>query len=275
MNTTDLEKKRKHIELAIKLGALGVFGFLVAPFVFTAVTGLIGAVVCALVGLTIVNAAPAVGALAANMRIKAIKAVAALDPIATLENQYKDRMEALEQMRENIKQSIAILNDLKAQIQEHDRQYPGHPSQFTDKYLQLRQLVDLRGHKYQDAQKALKAFSEMLDEKRTDWRISQTLNKAAKLADVGKDFQTKLMADTALTAIQDNLNYAFSELETSLLDAQGDQAAAAPAVAAPAKQAQIPVKTGAPVADLTFDVDAIMDVGDSPSSPVKKQKIRE
>ena len=69
------------------------------------------------------------------------------------------------------------------------------------------------------------AFAEVIDEKRSDWKIAQTMAEASKLANVGQDFQSKLLKDTALNTIQDGLNLAFSELETSLLDEQtGDRA---------------------------------------------------
>jgi hypothetical protein len=264
MSTTDLEQKRKNIETAVKIVILVVVGFIVAPFIFLAIKGLIGAIIAAVVGLVAINLAPSFAALVANWRLKALKAVAAANPIETLENQYADREAALLKIRDNIKESYAVLQDLYAQIQEHDEKYPGKPSQNLDKYNKLKALIELRGKKYKQAQANLKAFGEVIEEKRSDWKIAQTMARASKLANVGQDFQSKLMQDTALITIQDGLNIAFSELETSLLDedsSQPSQTQPAGAIAATPSRppAQIPEKAGPPVLDLGFDENNVIE----------------
>jgi hypothetical protein len=271
MSTTNLEQKRKNIETAVKILALVVVGFIVAPFIFIAIKGLLGAIIAAVVGLVAINLAPSVAALVANWRLKALKAVAAANPIETLENQYADRQNALIGIRDNIKESYAVLQDLYAQIQEHDEKYPGKPSQNLDKYNKLKALIELRGKKYKQAQINLKAFGEVIEEKRSDWKIAQTMARASKLANVGEDFQSKLMQDTALITVQDGLNLAFSELETSLLDEQSTEPSPtqpAGAIAAPPSRpaAQIPEKTGPPVLDLGFDENNILEAKVIPPS---------
>jgi hypothetical protein len=274
MNTTNLEQKRKSIETAVKILALVVVGFIVAPVIFIAIKGLIGAIVAAVVGLVAINLAPSVAAMVANWRLKALKAVAAANPIETLENQYADRQNALMGIRDNIKESYAVLQDLYAQIQEHDEKYPGRPSQNLDKYNKLKALIELRGKKYKQAQKNLAAFGEVIEEKRSDWKIAQTMARASKLANVGEDFQAKLMQDTALITIQDGLNMAFSELETSLLDEQpiqpsGTQPPPAIAAGTTPSAARIPEKTGPPVLDLGFNEGDILEAEVVPPSRKK------
>ena len=244
----DLEQKRKRIELLVKVVGLGVIGFLVAPFIYATIQGIVGLAVAGVILVVGINLMPAFGALVANWRLKALKAVAAADPIATLENRYRDRQEALGRMRENIKQSYAVLQGLHAQIQEHNEKYPHRPSQYLTKYTKLQALVANRGQKYKQAQKNLAAYGELIDEKRSDWKIAQTMAEASKLANVGEDFTSKLLQDTALITIQDGLNMAFSELETSMLDE--DATAETVVSAAPAA---LPEKCEAPDLDLGFD----------------------
>jgi hypothetical protein len=124
----------------------------------------------------------------------------------------------LVKIRENIKQSYAVLEGLYSQIQEHSERYPDRPSQYLTKYQKLKALVALRAEKYKTAQRNLVSYAELIEEKRSDWKIALTMAEASKLANVGEDFQSKLLQDTALTTIQDGLNVSFAELETSLLD---------------------------------------------------------
>ena len=112
----DIELKRKRIETLVKYAALPVVGFFVAPFILVAIKGLIGLAVAAAVSLVVVNLAPAFAVTVANWRLKAIKAAAAMNPIETLENQYADKQAALLRMRENIKQSYAVLQNLYSQM---------------------------------------------------------------------------------------------------------------------------------------------------------------
>jgi hypothetical protein len=262
----DLEARRKKIETWAKVVGLGVAAFLFAPFAIATVTGLISLIVVGVIGLLVVNVGvPWFAVSLANWRLKALKAAAAANPIETLENQYADRQAALLKIRDNIKQSYAVLQSLYSQIQEHNQKYPNTPSQFTDKYSKLKQLIELRGKKYKEAQASLAAFGDLLDEKRSDWKIAQTMAEASKLANVGEDFQSKLLKDTALTTVQDGLNLAFSELETSLLDEQNTpttvQVSSVPAVP------QIAPSPPPNTLDLGFDASDIVEVEAKPIKP--------
>ncbi len=217
----ELELKRKRIETIVKVLAIGLIGFFVAPFIFIAIKGIIGLAVAAAIALFGVNVfAPWFGSKIANWRLKAIKHEASLNPIETLENKYAEKQNALLEMRENLKEFMSAVQTLYSEIQEHNRNFPNRPSSFQDKYLKMKDLLDLRGKKYKDAQRNLERFADVIEEKRSDWKVAQAAAKANKLANVGEDFMSKLQTDTALTAVQDSLNIAFSELEVSLLDEQ-------------------------------------------------------
>ena len=224
----EFETKRVRIEKIVKVAAFLVVGFFVAPFIFVAIQGLLGLIVAALVALIAINLAPWFATTVANWKLKALKAAAAANPIETLENRYKERQEALVKIRDNIKQSYAVLQGLYAQIQEHSERYPDRPSQYLPKYHKLKSLVSLRAEKYKKAQLNLVQFAELIEEKRSDWKIALTMAEASKLANVGEDFQSKLLQDTALTTIQEGLNVSFAELETSLLDEEVSSSLANP-----------------------------------------------
>lgn len=274
----DLEARRKHIETWAKVLGLGVAAFLFAPFAIATIQGLISLIVVSVVGLAVVNVGvPWFGVTLANWRLKALKSAAAANPIETLENQYADRQTALLAIRDNIKQSYAVLQDLYSQIQKHNEQFPGSPSQFTDKYNKLKQLVELRGNKYKQAQQNLLAFNELIEEKRSDWKIAQTMAKASQLANVGEDFQSKLLKDTALSTVQDGLNLAFSELETSLLDEQPMSSTPTQVTSGAPVRSQIAASAPPSSLDLGFDADNVIDVSATvtpEAAPARKSRTK-
>ncbi len=216
---TDLEQKRKRIENIVKVVGLCAVGFFVAPFIFVTIQGLVGLAVAAVVGLGLVNVGiPWFAVKMANWRLKALKHEASLNPIETLENQYSVRAEALNQIRNNLKEFYGVVQELAEQIKSYKAAYPDKTSQFEEKYHKMLALYQLRASKYKASMKQLEAFNALIEEKRVDWRVAQSAAKAMKLANVGEDFQSRLMEDSALTSVQEGLNFAFSELEVSLLD---------------------------------------------------------
>jgi hypothetical protein len=250
----DLELKKKRIETVGKVILLGIAGFLFAPIAYLTITGLISLVVVCTIALLVVNIViPWLSLSIANWRLKALKAVASANPIETLENQYREREEALVSIRNNIKEFHTVVQELWGQIQEHNEKYPDRPSQFLEKYNKMKSLLALRSNKYKQAQANLKTFKEVIEEKRSDWKVAQSAAKAMKLANVGEDFQSKLMEDTALTTIQDGLNFAFSELEVSLLDEQPLETKQVVVTSTPQEPLQLTEKSGPPSLDLEFE----------------------
>lgn len=212
-----LEQKRKRIETIVKVLAVCAIAFFVSPIIFATIQGLIGLVVAGSIGFIAINMAPWFAAKVANWRLKALKAEAAKNPIETLENQFNEKQNALLQFRESIKEFHAEVENVRAEIAEHKEKYP-NDTRFDDKLNKMCALLANRAAKYKQAQKNLADFNEVIERKRSEWKIIQASMKMEKAAGVGEDFISKLMADTALDSIQTGLNTAFAELEVSLLD---------------------------------------------------------
>lgn len=264
----DLEQKRKRVETIAKIAGLGVLCLVLGPVYLTllhGITALAALTGCAAGGFVIINFIPAFARLVGNWRLKALKAVAAANPIENLEMIYNEKQQALAASRENINQTYAILKSIYDQIQDHDNQFPGKPSQYLEKYQKLKALIEMRGAKYKQAKANLDQFSTVIDEKRSDWKIAQAMAQANKLANVGEDFETKLMQDTALSTVQDGLNNAFAELDTALLDAP-DTGATVTVSAAPAPKSITNSTVELPEMNLDQG-----EVKDSPS-PVRRRR---
>ena len=265
----ELELKRQKIEKWGKLLGLCAAGFFFAPVAYATITGLISLVVVSTIALVTVNVViPWFAVSLANWKLKALKSAAAANPIETLEAQYAEREQALIKIRDNIKEFHSVIQDLWAQIQEHNERYPNRPSQFLEKYNKMKALLALRSGKYKQAQSNLKSFGELIEEKRSDWKVAQSAAKAMKLANVGEDFQSKLMQDTALSTIQDGLNLAFSELEVSLLDEQVNINEVSALPVAEKTPLQLTEKSGPPTLDLDIVLEEIRAVHGKPRQTV-------
>lgn len=97
------QARRKRIETIVKVAGLAVAGFVVAPFVYIAIQGLIGLTIAGFLSLCIIYATPVAASKLANWRLKLLKAEAMKNPVETLQNQYVKKTQALDDFREQIK----------------------------------------------------------------------------------------------------------------------------------------------------------------------------
>lgn len=271
----ELELKRKRWERIGKVVGLAIAGFIFAPFAYATITGLISLLVVATIALVAVNVGvPWFSISLANWRLKAIKAAAAANPIEILENRYSQKETALLGQRENIKKRIAIATKIFSQIETFEAQFK-KPSPRRVQYEKLNTLTNISKANYQKAKIALVAFGDFIKEKTADWEIVQSITEANKLAQVGEDFTSKLMEDTALNTIQNGLDLAFAELDASVMDENIDKLLSGQdvditSVVVKAAPTASPKQLAAPVSELDFDFN-----GTAESEPVtvKRQKI--
>ncbi len=216
---TDIDKKRKRIETAVKVLGFGVSGFVVAPFVFLAIKGIIGLVVAAAITLPIIYATPAIGSMLANWRLKLLKAEASRNPVETLQNDYMKQQQALFQFADAIKKFIAERNSFTDKLQGFKKQYPEEAPKFALQLSKMDQLLELRKQKYQQAQKSLALYESEIQKAGAIWEMGQA---AAQMSDAAgmteDDFFAKIQVETALDAVQKQMSVAFADLEVSLLD---------------------------------------------------------
>lgn len=254
-NQLSIEERGKRIEKVVKVVGVAAVCIALSPVYVIMLHGmaaLTALIIFTGIGSVAMSFLPVAARWLANMRLKALKAVAAANPIETLENIFSAKKDALDQSRDSIKQFQCVVNQLYASIQEHDEQYPNTPSPYNAKYQKLEALLVLRGKNYEKAYKQLGQFHLLIDEKRSDWKIAQSFAKANELAKVGEDFTSQMMQDQAVGRIQDGLNMAFAELDASLLDeraAAGASETIQAVVVEPSKK-QLPEKAGPPTLDI-------------------------
>ena len=265
MNTPlTIEEKGKRIEKIATVAAMTGICLILGPLLGIILHGLAALTfigIACVIGFGVVNFAPAFGYWIANKKVAALKAIAAADPIGTLENLYRVKMEALNKTRDTLQEFNGLLIGLWDKIKEHDKKFPNTPSSNREKYNAMKQLYAVRSENYKKAYAKLGEFRETLDEKRDDWEITVGLLKADKLAKAGEDFNAKLMEDTALRTVTNGLNTAFAALDMSLLDEQAATAASGATVVisspAPSRRLAAP-KDAPPIFDLEPVVEKVL-----------------
>lgn len=218
-NTQELELKRKRIDLAVKGVALLGISFVAAPVVLVALPGLIGLVATLAIGVTAVNVAPVFSMKIANWRIKAKKAEAAKNPVETLQNDYGRRETALQQFRESINTFAAKVQTFADKVATFKTQYPEEVEKFANQLTKMKKLLELRRNKYRDATKQLELYQEEIQKAGAIWEMGQAAAELTQAAGMTEgDWEAKIMVETALNSVTENMNKAFAELETSLID---------------------------------------------------------
>jgi hypothetical protein len=220
----DLELKRERIEKFVKYAALPVIGFVVAPYIFLSIKGLIGLIIAGVISVVVVNMIPWFAAVVANWRLKALKYEAAKNPIETLENDYKRRHDALVAFRHSILNSKAEVAGFGDKLEDFKDQYPNDAAKFDEQYRKMVELLKLKGRKYEQAKANLQSYEAEINRARAIWKMAQAAAQMNKAAGVDTDeFFAKIQVETALGSVQKNLNLAFAELEMSLADESSGQ----------------------------------------------------
>jgi len=244
----DLERKRQKIETAVKIVGALVIGFVIAPFIFIAIKGLLGLIAAAIVSLVAINLTPWFSAKLANWRLKAIKNEAAKNPIETMENEYKDKVKMLWRMKDSIRVFYGSVRTFHGKLDGFKRDFPQDSKQFDDQYSAMMQLLELRKAKYEEAKLGLTKFESVINRAKAIWEMAQEAAKMRNAAGADVDaFYSKLKVEYALDSVTSNMNKAFGDLELALMDEKTTPAIENQPVAA------IPVSTGPPTLDLNFD----------------------
>ncbi len=219
-----------------KYGALLVAGFLVAPYIWVAIGGLIGLIVALGVILAAWMVRPVVFSFAANMRLKLIKAEAAKNPVETLQNDLKDkaqalgkRKEAIETLNSQIRTFSDKVDDIKATYGAEDSGYQKLSRDLVD----LRRVYTNRCEKWKEAREQLKLYEEEIKRANMIWEAAQAAAAARETSGLTEDeFYAKLRAETAFESIRKSYNDALASLDTAMLEGPSTASIAIPGSAA-------------------------------------------
>jgi len=228
------DPRAKRWGLAAKVVLLLTACFFIAPYVWVAVGGLLGLIVA----LVIVGAAwfsrQWVYAVAANARLKLIKAEASKNPVETLQEDLRSKMVALDDRRTNIEKLNGQIRTFADRVDEIKEKYgvkDGGYIKLNADLLDLRRVYANRCEKWKGAKMQLDRFSEEIDRAGMIWDAACAAAAARETSGLTEDeFFSKLRTETAFDSIQTSYNEALASLDTAMLDTP-DAVAAAPATA--------------------------------------------
>lgn len=217
---TPEQRAKKYGTIAKVIAVLGV-GFVVAPYVFTAITGLVGLVVAGLIVLGTWAVLPALGDFASNLRLKMIKAEAARNPIETLENEYRRRIHLLEERKIKIETLAAKTAGFGSKLTQFKREYPDEAQTYTDIYNKMLLLLKRSREQWTVASNQLDAFDSEITKAKAKWDMALAANALRQDAgNVEAEFLAKLKVECSFDTIETGMNMAFAQLDTLIMESE-------------------------------------------------------
>lgn len=221
-STQSVDPRAKRWGIAIKYAVLLGIGFIVSPYIWAAIGGLVGMIAAAAVMGTTWMLLPVVEDKARNLRLRFITAEAAKNPVETLRNGLLDKTVALDARK-------TAIGKLKGQIRTFADKVDG----IKDKYgaqdsgyiklaadlVDLRRIAVQREQKWQEARAQLDRYSDSIDRAQMIWdagNAAAAARESSGLTDA--DFYARLKSETAFDSIEQNYNTALADLDTSMLD---------------------------------------------------------
>lgn len=217
--STTVKSDKYMFVLILKILAVAAFCFLIAPMVMIAVKGMIGVVLCVVIGLVSINFIPRLIDMLANWNLKALKFEASHNPIETLETDYMKKLEALSTFRDSINNFSASTKTFQDKLAKFKTTYPGEAEKFEDQLDKMKSLLSLRRKKYAEAEKSVEDYALEIEKAKAIWSMALAaaeMNKASGMNE--KDVLQKIKVETSLDSITETMNSAFAELETSLIE---------------------------------------------------------
>lgn len=213
------EQKKQRIETGLKVAGVAVVGFLVAPFVLTAIGGILGLAIAAGISFTAVNMLPWFALKISNLCLKAIKSEAMKNPVETLQTEYIKKEKALNEFKENIRTFSGQVLTFDDQVKQYVKGGLDDAQTYVEQLGKMKKLLELRQQKYDEAKEALKDFSKTIEQTNVKWKMALSalaMNEAA--GQMEGDAFDKICIETALESVQTKLNQSFADLEIALME---------------------------------------------------------
>lgn len=219
-SVTPLDPRAQRWGTAAKIAALLAVGFLVAPYIWMAIGGLIGLIVA----VAIVGAAwfsrDWVFMAAANARLSLIKKEASKNPVETLQEVHRTRTIELDQRKTAIEQLAGQIRNFEQQVGDIGHKYGKEDRdyiRFSNDLVNLRKVYAHRVEKWKEAAALLGQFKEQIERADMIWKAGCAAAAARESSGyTEKDWLNELKTDTALDSINANYNAALASLDSSL-----------------------------------------------------------
>jgi hypothetical protein len=231
VNTGNIQEvliaKRDKLKKWGTVAGLAVVGFVVAPFIFLSIQGLIGLAIAGAVGFVLVTLAPWFALKVANWKyrltdaekvshIKKVTGAAADNPIETLTALLIAKKQAFQVIKSSVEQAVTARSNFKQKVAKFKERYPHRAPKFEAQLSRMTDLVERKKVALNQAQKTLEDGDMKLEEMQAYYEMSKDAIEANRAAgmDTGDAFE-KLKADTACDAVFESMNMAFAQLEVA------------------------------------------------------------
>lgn len=218
-------QKAENLKKWATMAGIGIAGFIVAPFVFISISGIIGAAIAAGLGLVLVSLAPWFALKVANWKYRLIEnektshiakvaEAAAENPIETLQNILQQNHVAFGKFKNSVTQAVTARDTFKQKVAEFKKQFPHRSAEFEQKLAQMTDKIERKKTALAVAADQLEVGKAKLEEMKAYWDMSQAMQDANTAAGLDTDDNfAQLKMDTAVDAVFESMNKAFAQLE--------------------------------------------------------------
>ncbi|QMI49895.1 hypothetical protein [Burkholderia sp. MBR-1] len=219
MNLNDPNTRRKFTSI-VKGAAALVACAIVAPVIFLAIKGLVGAALALAAGFFIVQLAPVFADKVANLRMKATIHEAKTNPIETLKNQIIKRHQELETQKLAIEEYDARVSTFAGEVERVRKQYPAETAKYDALLENMRNILHRRQSAYKSAEAALREFTAQVNKQETLWELAKAAQATKQGNSARQDVIEDLKATAAFRSVELELNRSMASLRTELLTSE-------------------------------------------------------
>lgn len=190
----------------------------IAPFVFMAITGVVGFVVAAAIGYFSLRMVPVFSTMTSNFVLKMIRWEARRNPIETMMNVYLERSEAVQMAERLIKEFNGQVTNYGQQILDLSKKYPEDARRFQDHHTAMAALLDQRYRALSAAKAGLVKYNEGIERASAIWEMTKASDAISKSAGLlsEKDAIQRIKSDEALKSVEESMARSFAELDHAL-----------------------------------------------------------
>lgn len=210
----DLELRKERVQNFLKIAAVPVLGFIVAPFIVSTITGLAGLIVALVISFTAIKFMPVISLKISNAALKAYKSEVTENPIEALDREIQTRMKALEEAEKHINMIAGELKVFHSEVQRVKKEYPENVEPYMEQYRLGNQFLEEQKGVYNEAFDDLEKFKREVKEAGTMWRLGKSAEKLQGLKALnGQEFMAQLTVNTAFASVQRKMATSFASLE--------------------------------------------------------------
>lgn len=229
----------------LKFGGALLLGWVIAPFIFAAVGGLIGLGLALLVWMFGLKLMPWLSMKAANLGLKMIKYEAWRNPIETMQGVAAERSETIKEAEGQARKFSGEVRNYEQQLVKMKNNYPEEAPRFEAHLQAMQTLLTRRYAAIRTAKAGLAEYERQIEKMDVIWRMtkaSDALSVSAGKLTRGDAIQ-KIKSDEAFKAVEFSMATSFAELD-HLMNIEIDEVVSTPLASRPTPVPLVEARAG-------------------------------